>query len=123
MRQRAGMVVSYSSGNLMTAVLRQYEGSSLPYWDDYSYDAAFVNQIFNRMEMSSVNGFRLPAYFRIDVSYGFEIYRPRTVHNLDITVFNVLNRHNPYMIYNDGGVWKQISIIPLMPSLRWSVSF
>lgn len=122
-RQRAGMVVSYSSGNLMTAVLRQYEGSSLPYWDDYSYDVAFVNQIFNRMEMSSVNGFRLPAYFRIDVSYGFEIYRPRTVHNLDITVFNVLNRHNPYMIYNDGGVWKQISIIPLMPSLRWSVSF
>lgn len=124
--QHLGLVVSYSSGNLMTVQTSQYPGVLPPYWDrglGSIYTDKFQDNIYDRMEMTSVNGYRMKDYFRLDVAYTFRFLRKRSTHDLTVSVFNVTNRHNPYIIFNDYGTWKQISIIPVMPSLRWSVKF
>lgn len=124
--QHLGLVLSYSSGNLMTAQKSQYQGVTPPYWDTAlsgMYSDKFQDNIYDRMEMTSVNEHRMKDYFRLDVAYTFKFLRKRSTHDLTVSVFNITNRHNPYIIYNDYGTWKQISIIPVMPSVRWSVKF
>ncbi len=129
-RQRAeqhlGCVVSWSSGNLMTVQTSQYPGVRPPYWSTNlrdSYTDRLQDNIYDRMEMSGVNGYRLKDYLRIDIAYSFKFRRPGSTHEVVLSVFNVTNRHNPYLVYNDDGTWMQLSIVPIMPSLRWSVSF
>lgn len=124
--QHLGIVLSFYSGNLMTVQKSQYLGVKPPYWDtglSGMYSDKFQDNIYDRMEMTSVNGHRMKAYFRLDVAYTFKFLRKRSTHDLTVSVFNVTNRHNPYLIYNDYGTWKQISIMPVMPSVRWSVRF
>lgn len=124
--QHLGIVLSCYSGNLMTVQKSQYLGVKPPYWDtglSDMYTDKFQDNIYDRMEMTSVNGHRMNAYFRMDVAYTFKFLRKRCTHDLTVSVFNVTNRHNPYLIYNDYGTWKQISIMPVMPSVRWSAKF
>ena len=124
--QHLGIVLSFYSGNLMTVQKSQYLGVKPPYWDtglSGMYSDKFQDNIYDRMEMTSVNGHRMKAYFRLDVAYTFKFLRKRSTHDLTVSVFNVTNRHNPYLIYNDYGTWKQISIMPVMPSVRWSAKF
>lgn len=124
--QHLGIVLSCYSGNLMTVQKSQYLGVKPPYWDtglSGMYTDKFQDNIYYRMEMSAVNGHRMKAYFRLDVAYTFKFLRKRSTHDLTVSVFNVTNRHNPYLIYNDYGTWKQVSIMPVMPSVRWSVRF
>lgn len=115
--------LSLASGNLMTIGLRQYRGVLPPYWNwnTYGYPMSFIYNILGRTEMSSMNGVRMPAYFRIDLGYSIEIHGKRATHIFDFTVYNVLNRHNPYLIFNDDGKWKQLSLIPVFPSIRWKI--
>src|SRR5574344_496481 len=116
--------LSYSSGSLMTIGMRQYYGMQLQYWNQSAgYPESFSNNIYDRVEMSAVNGCRLPDYFRIDVGYSLEIYKKKVVHTITFTLYNVLNRHNPYLIFNDSGTWKQLSIMPIVPCIRYSVAF
>lgn len=124
--QHLGIVLSFYSGNLMTVQKSQYLGVKPPYWDtglSGMYTDKFQDNIYYRMEMSAVNGHRMKAYFRLDVAYTFKFLLERSTHDLTVSVFNVTNRHNPYLIYNDYGTWKQVSIMPVMPSVRWSVRF
>lgn len=124
--QHLGIVLSCYSGNLMTVQKSQYLGVKPPYWDtglSGMYTDKFQDNIYYRMEMSAVNGHRMKAYFRLDVAYTFKFLLERSTHDLTVSVFNVTNRHNPYLIYNDYGTWKQVSIMPVMPSVRWSVRF
>ena len=124
--QHLGIVLSCCSGNLMTVQRSQYLGVKPPYWEtglSGMYSDKFQDNIHDRMEMTSVNEHRMKAYFRLDVAYTFKFMRKRSTHDLTVSVFNVTNRHNPYLIYNDYGTWKQVSIMPVMPSVRWSVKF
>lgn len=124
--QHLGIVLSCYSGNLMTVQKSQYLGVKPPYWDtglSGMYTDKFQDNIYYRMEMSAVNGHRMKTYFRLDVAYTFKFLLERSTHDLTVSVFNVTNRHNPYLIYNDYGTWKQVSIMPVMPSVRWSVRF
>lgn len=116
--QHLGIVLSCYSGNLMTVQKSQYLGVKPPYWDtglSGMYTDKFQDNIYYRMEMSAVNGHRMKAYFRLDVAYTFKFLLERSTHDLTVSVFNVTNRHNPYLIYNDYGTWKQVSIMPVMP--------
>ncbi|MBQ8070342.1 MAG: hypothetical protein IJ202_05800 [Bacteroidales bacterium] len=44
---------------------------------------------------------------------------------LNVGVYNLLNTHNPFMITYDqtDGEWKQISLLPIMPSFSYSIEF
>lgn len=63
-------------------------------------------------------------YVRCDLSAVLEIKTrfPQTVH---VGVYNVFNRHNPFTLSYDPDTkqWQQISLLPIMPSLKYSITF
>lgn len=73
---------------------------------------------------SSVNNYKMPDYMRLDLgcSFSFKTKRPQ---ELTVGVYNVMNRHNPFsIIYDDRSrSWKQVSLIPVMPSFNYSIKF
>ena len=73
--------------------------------------------------MTDKNGWKMKDYFRIDCAYTIETQRSGRISSWSFSVFNVLNRHNVYMVFNDKGQWKQVSIMPIMPSVRWCLKF
>ena len=74
---------------------------------------------------SSLNNFRMPAVFRWDIGWYMEKALLRTKHRLHVGIYNVTNRHNPFLITYDGEAreWRQISLLPIMPSLSYRIAF
>lgn len=126
-RQHANFSLAYSSGNLTSLPTSVYEGELPPYWgrrsDSYGFPQEVIQNIYSRQELMDKNSFRLPYYFRMDVSYTFCFRREKSDRELTLSVYNVTNRHNPYAIYNEGWEWKQVSILPIIPSIRWATRF
>lgn len=125
--QHLSLSVSLSSGNRATLPVSTYDGVIPPYWHGSKsrvMPIEFEDYATDRLEMSGVNGYKMKDYFRIDVGYSFVKRRPSgRSRELVISVYNLTNRHNPYMYYNDDGQWKQISILPVMPSVRWTLEW
>lgn len=120
-------VLAYSSGNRTTLSLGYYEGVAPPYWEQrfggWHHDKEFWNNVYDRHLMSDKNAYVMKDYFRIDLAYTLKSVGRRTTNELTLSVFNVLNRHNPYTYMRDGNQWKQVSIVPIMPSIRWAISW
>ena len=117
------------SGSRLTAIVGSYEPSTYPYYWAPSFspwrephDLIVKEFYYTRPEMSAMNGVVAPMYFRLDVGYSFRRESSRSSHEITLSVFNVTNRHNPYMIYNEDGVWKQLSIMPILPSIRYKMT-
>ena len=75
--------------------------------------------------ISAVNDIKMPDYIRWDNSLSLEVKRPRCRHNINLGVYNTLNRHNPsFIVYNNEKErWETLSLIPIMPSLYYSIAF
>lgn len=87
----------------------------------------FHNPLFGYMEQdfyTSFNNYRMPPYIRCDLSAVLEIRSrfPQTIH---VGIYNVFNRHNPFTLSFDPETkqWQQISLLPIMPSLKYSITF
>ena len=118
--------LSYSSGNLVSLPESAYPGVQPPFWNQRTHSQESLTSLYlmkNREEFNGKNGFRLKDYTRIDFSYTYEKKSASKTNSLTLSVFNVLNEHNPFLIYNKRSVWTQVSILPIMPSIRWSLDF
>ena len=117
--------ITFSSGHYTTLAIAVYEGIELPYWNTLKATQNYLmyENMYSRQEMSSINGVQLPNYFRIDIGYSF--YRKYKKHESDFTIgfYNVLNRKNPYLIFYDDRSWKQLSILPIIPTISYKISF
>lgn len=118
-------VVAYSSGNRATLPVGNYRGEAPPYWEQLMqgqiFPADFYSHIYDRQLMSAKNDFKMKDYFRVDLAYTLRRTSEKTTSEFSLSVFNVLNRHNPYTYFREKGEWKQLSIVPIMPSVRWTV--
>ena len=123
----AGCAVSYSSGNHVTLPIGTYKGIEPPYWlranSGWSCPDEFYLHIYDRQKMSDVNAITMKDYFRTDMSYSMKRIGKRVTNELTLSVYNVFNRHNPYTIFHEDDKWKQLSILPIMPSIRWCISW
>lgn len=74
---------------------------------------------------SSLNNYQLPAYSRWDANLLFEMQRRQTRYALSAGIYNILNRHNPFMLrYNpDTKQWNTVSLFPVMPVLSIRITF
>ena len=74
---------------------------------------------------TSLNNYRMPPYIRLDLSAAIEFKKTRRPQSLNVGIYNVLNRHNPFALSYDPGTdtWKKLSLLPIMPSLKYTVSF
>ena len=115
--QRITAGVYLSSGNLMT-VNQGFYPTFHPGVPVFIPDDRHMIE-----DMSELNNFRLPAYFRIDAGYTYSKSWDRYGFDLTISVFNLLNRHNAYQYFYSDDSWKQLSILPIMPTVKLKVSF
>lgn len=86
------------------------------------------------------NTFRYPAYQRLDLGVVFKLRSRRFENDLTISVYNALDRRNPYFLYVDfdtqqqniggqivdtpvGFQAKQVSLFPVLPSVTWNFKF
>lgn len=118
----------YSSGNCATLAMQEYEGEDYGS-DSYWYYSNTVSNIDHR------NNFRMPAYHRMDVAANFHKQLKRGVRTWSVSVYNLYNRQNPYVVYesdnyhyNNGtttysSALVQLSIFPIIPSVSYSFKF
>ena len=82
-------------------------------------------------EASGRNNFRMPDYHRMDISANFHRSFKRCSRTINVSVYNLYNRKNPYMIYesheyryqNYNGALVQLSIFPILPSVAYTLKF
>lgn len=77
---------------------------------------------------TDVNGFRLPAYHRLDIAFNAQYGKGRLMHAIQLGVYNVYNRANPFFLYVDSGSGSnakaiQYTLLPLLPSFRYELKF
>jgi len=114
----ASAVFVYGSGNAITLPTAYY-----------FIDGALVQSY------SKVNGFRIPAYHRLDLSatYTPQHAKPhRWQGSWTFSVYNAYNRKNPYFLYvnNTGNVTSgikiavyEVYILPILPSITYNFKF
>ena len=66
---------------------------------------------------------RLINYFRTDLSYNMEKVKKNGVRNWQISILNISNHKNPYLLFNKNGRYKSITLIPFMPSFSYKRTF
>ena len=73
---------------------------------------------------TSVNNYEMPPYIRLDLGCNFT-FKGRHLQTLNLGVYNVMNRHNPFsVIYDDRSrEWRQISLIPIIPSFSYKLLY
>ena len=81
----------------------------------------------------SRNNFRLPAYHRMDISVNFHKQKKHGIRTWNISVYNLYNRQNPFLIYpkttysyRDGSTYTglyQRSLFPILPSVSYIYKF
>ena len=73
------------------------------------------------------NNFQMPDYIRLDIGYfrSWESASGKTYFKLQAGVYNILNRHNPFILMydDDSGQWLELSLIPIMPTVSLRIEF
>jgi outer membrane receptor for ferrienterochelin and colicin len=82
------------------------------------------------------NGFRMPAYHRLDLGFNFHKKKRWGERVWRVGVYNLYSRRNPFFIYTQNetstdksGIavqnlsFKQVSLFPIIPSVTYSFSF
>ncbi|MBQ9184835.1 MAG: Plug domain-containing protein [Bacteroidales bacterium] len=113
--QRLSLAFIISSGHLMTTSQGGYD---VPNPGDET-----GNGLLHLEDMSELNNYRLPLYFRTDVGYSFTYSFGKQAVSATLSVFNLFNKHNAYQYFYEDGQWKQLSILPIMPTLQLTWRF
>lgn len=70
-----------------------------------------------------VNNYRMRPYHRLDIGLNFVKSLRWGERTLTLSIINVYNRRNPYLYFISNTQMCQLSIIPFMPALSYSVNF
>ncbi len=114
----------YSTGNAASLATQSYPvAQENP--DEYDNGSASVNVIEGR------NNYRMPDYHRLDLGVNFHRKFKRARRTISVSVYNVYNRQNPYMLYkssrdtyrNYPSALVQLSIFPILPSFAYTLYF
>ena len=111
----------YSTGNMATLGLQEYEGE----------DGVVMSYVDSR------NNYRMPAYHRMDASVNFHKKLKHGERTINVSVYNLYNHKNPFLIYekegavstnsNTGEMYPsslvQLSIFPIIPSFSYTFRF
>jgi len=77
---------------------------------------------------SSVNGYRLPNYHRLDISANYHFYSKKAQHFVQLGVYNAYNRANPFHVFVNSntdtpGQGIQYTLLPILPIFKYEVKF
>ena len=118
-----GLVWVYGTGNAVSLPVSTYRAYNA---NGNNFDGSgLVSEIEN---YTSRNGFREPAYHRMDLSATFTKKTLKLEKSWNISIYNVYNRKNPFFLFfekkdNNERVLKQLSIFPIIPSFSYNLKF
>jgi len=74
------------------------------------------------------NGYRLPAFHKLDFSASFTKTKPKGIRTWNIGIYNAYNRHNPLFLFyqaneNNEVKLNQLTLFPIIPSVSYSFVF
>ena len=110
-----GMTWVFGTGNAVTLAYGRYLG-------------LVGNTYYEIGEYGGRNSFRAPAYHRLDFNFNFKKQNKLGERIWSLGVYNAYCRQNPFYLYfgydNHGNrCLKQISLFPIMPSIKFSQTF
>lgn len=118
--------LSLSSGHYTTLATAMYKGAELPFWSAIgdNYRTLLMNQnSWGRQLVSQVNGVKMPVFIRLDIGYATTRVKAKYTREISYGLYNVLNIQNPYLYFYHDYSWKQLSILPIVPSISYRVNF
>lgn len=116
----------YSTGNAVTLALQEFEGI------DDDLNTYYYNELGY---IDHRNNYRMPAYHRMDISVNFHKKLKRGTRTWNVSVYNVYNRQNPFVVYKSygtpsdyngqhyGSSLMQLSLFPIIPSVSYIFKF
>jgi hypothetical protein len=114
-----GLTWVYGTGNAVTLGVARYS-SIFNNNDPYGY-APEIEYYNGR------NSYRTPAYHRLDVSANFKKKTKWGERTWSVGLYNAYSRQNPFYLYfgydNNNRVLKQVSLFPIIPSVRYAFKF
>lgn len=124
----------YGTGNAVTLPISTYQiGANMPDLGPEQGIFSFNNRGtgYSGFDYGQKNNFRMSPYHRLDLGIQFRKTKKWGERTLDISIYNVYNRMNPFFYYvgtkyADGkpyGVLKQVSLFPVIPSVSYSIKF
>ncbi|MEZ4908140.1 MAG: hypothetical protein R2771_11010 [Saprospiraceae bacterium] len=111
----------FSTGNAITLATYKY-----PY-EIYNYDSYYYVDEINNIE--NKNSFRMSNSHRLDVSIEFHKKKKKWERAWVLGIYNAYFHKNPFFIYSDYDyitgktIFKEISILPLLPSISYQFKF
>lgn len=115
-----GLTWVYGTGNATTLGVARYSSLFSENWGEYSY--------FNEIEFyNGRNSYRTPAYHRLDLSVNLKKKTKWGSQTWSFGAYNAYNRQNPFFLFfgydNNKRVLKQMSLFPIIPSVRYAFKF
>lgn len=116
----------YGTGDAVTAPEGRYRGRGGPSERFFAQPRDFTRTREVR-DYTERNGFRMPAYHRLDLGMRFQWGDP-DYHALKVGAYNAYNRKNPYFFQTstaeDGGLEAEaVSLFPVLPYISYQFKF
>ncbi len=122
-----GLTWVYGTGNAVTLGIARYlplveYDEFVQYYDSFYYYGQEIEYYKGR------NSYRMPPYHRLDLSANFNKKIKWGERTWSVGLYNAYSRQNPFYLYfgwdNMGNrVLKQVSLFPIIPSVRYSFKF
>ncbi len=115
-RVSASAVWVFGTGNTTTLPIERYAMPNRGYLSQFE-------------TYSAKNDYRMRPYHRLDLSVDLHYKRKKWEYSWSFGVYNAYSRQNPFFIFADTDwrsgqrVFKQVSLFPIIPSVRWNFKF
>ena len=118
----------FSTGNAASLATQSYPVAQEDP-DDYDLGGAGQGASVNYIE--GRNNYRMPNYHRLDLGANFHRKFKRAHRTISVSIYNVYNRQNPYMLYRSRNesyngypsALVQLSLFPILPSVGYTLFF
>lgn len=115
----------FTSGSALT--LGQGGYNQLDIVNSYVYGQEMF-ELGNAQIYTTKNGFRLPAYHRLDLSVQFKKEVPKGERTWSFSIYNAYNQMNPFFLFYDQNeqgqtTLQQLTLFPLIPSFHYQLRF
>jgi outer membrane receptor for ferrienterochelin and colicin len=126
-RTDAGLMWQYGSGTPVTLPSEKYYAPDYPHYHSTNGRGYSENAI-------EINGFKMPAFHRMDIGFNFSKERRLTSRIWSVGVINVYGRQNPFLLYfasesnyepgSSSRNLKQLSLFPFpIPYVKYTLKF
>ncbi len=117
----------YATGNAITLAQGKYSQIDL---GQYYFDQANAGnfQLNEAHQYNGKNGFRMPAYHKLDVGINLSKKKRRGTRTWNFGIYNVYNQQNPFMLFYKKNKQQeiklhQLTLFPIIPSVSYSFVF